>query len=223
MDAATNGTVPVILPIECPRHFSVRLDWWRFGGFEYLSITLCDRTNSPANSLFTRCTVPLPTPTIVATFRMPCPALRCSRMAFAIFGDTFDVPASSPAGARGRDRQDPTANDLPFRLAEDGRHLDHGPSHRRGAVDRLLVGIEGNAGIIEFSKGVGDVENAAPKSGDGPHHQDIEPSPYRVPEHRGECGALIPAFCAASCASQPPYRSARATKRAGRSMLRTPT
>jgi hypothetical protein len=28
---------------------------------------------------------------------------------------------------------------LPFLLAEDGHHLDHGPSHWRGAVDGLLI------------------------------------------------------------------------------------
>jgi hypothetical protein len=37
---------------------------------------------------------------------------------------------------------DPAANDLPFLLAEHGRHLDHGSPHRRCAVDGLLVGIE---------------------------------------------------------------------------------
>jgi hypothetical protein len=38
------------------------------------------------------------------------------------------------------------------------------------------------------------MENAAPQSVDRPDHQDIEPSPGRVLEHRVECGSLIPAF-----------------------------
>jgi hypothetical protein len=92
--------------------------------------------------------------------------------------------------------ENPAANDLPLLLAEHRRHLDHGSPHRRSAVDRLLIGVEGNAGSIEFGEGVCHVENAAPQSVDGPHHQDIKPSPHRVPEHRVECGTLIPALCA---------------------------
>jgi hypothetical protein len=53
--------------------------------------------NCPAISRFTRCTVPLPTPTIAATLRMPLPALRCSPMAFSILGDTFGRPICFPA------------------------------------------------------------------------------------------------------------------------------
>ena len=88
-------------------------------------------------------------------------------------------------------------------------------THRRRAVDRLLVGIEGDVGSIEFGQGIRHVENAAPQPGHGPHHQNIEPSPYHVFVHRGVCGALIPAFRAASCASQPTYRSARGTETRG--------
>ena len=47
-------------------------------------------------SLFTRCTVPLPTPTSVATFSMPFPALRCVLMAFSIFGETLGRPSFPP-------------------------------------------------------------------------------------------------------------------------------
>ena len=36
-------------------------------------------------SRFTRCTVPLPTPTNLATLSMPCPAPRCWRMACSTF------------------------------------------------------------------------------------------------------------------------------------------
>lgn len=49
--------------------------------------------NCPAISVFTRWTVPLPTPTSAATLRMPCPALRCSRMAFSTLGATFGRPS----------------------------------------------------------------------------------------------------------------------------------
>ena len=52
--------------------------------------------NSATISFFTRCTVPLPTPTSAATFRMPFPALRCLLMASSTFGDR----ASSPADGR---------------------------------------------------------------------------------------------------------------------------
>ena len=38
------------------------------------------------------------------------------------------------------------------------------------------------------------MKNAAPQPVDRPYHQDIEPSPYRVLEHRVECGTLIPTF-----------------------------
>src|ERR1700733_11018797 len=56
---------------------------------------------------------------------------------------------------------------------------------------------------IEFNEGVRGVENAPPQPVNGPHHRNIEPSPYHVFEHRGVCGALIPAFPPGSCASQP--------------------
>ena len=52
--------------------------------------------NSATISLFTRCTVPLPTPTIRATFRMPLPAFRCLLMAPSVFGDTFGRPSFLP-------------------------------------------------------------------------------------------------------------------------------
>jgi hypothetical protein len=51
------------------------------------------RTRS-AISLFTLCTVPLPTPTIAATFRMPLPAFRCFLMASSTLGATLG-PAKS--------------------------------------------------------------------------------------------------------------------------------
>ena len=62
---------------------------------------------------------------------------------------------------------DPAAYNLPFLLAEDGRHLDQGPPHRRSAVDRLQIGVEGNASSIRFRQGIGDEENAASKPTDG--------------------------------------------------------
>ena len=40
-------------------------------------------------------------------------------------------------------------------------HLDHGPTHRRGAVDSLLVGIEGSTSSIQFRQCVCDVKDAA--------------------------------------------------------------
>jgi hypothetical protein len=43
------------------------------------------------------------------------------------------------------------------------------------------------------------VQYAAPKPINRPDHQDIEPSPYRVLEHRVERGSLIPAFRALAC------------------------
>ena len=77
---------------------------------------------------------------------------------------------------------DPAANDLPFLLAEHGRHLDHGSPHRRCAVDGLLVGIERRTSSIQFGGGVCHMENAASKPIDGPHYQDIELSPHRALE-----------------------------------------
>ena len=77
----------------------------------------------------------------------------------------------------------PAANNLPFRLAEDGRHLDHRTTHRRRAVDRLLVGIEGDVGSIEFGQGIRHVENAAPQPG-----QWTTPSEHRT--------VAVPRLCA---------------------------
>ena len=48
--------------------------------------------NRPTISRLTRCTVPLPMPTIAATFKIPCPALRCSRMAYLTFWPTVGRP-----------------------------------------------------------------------------------------------------------------------------------
>ena len=64
------------------------------------------------------------------------------------------------------------------------------------------------------------MQNTAPQSVDGPDHQDIELSPYRVLEHRVEGGALIPAFRPSSMSDSlssepaciPPTHPARATK-----------
>jgi hypothetical protein len=86
---------------------------------------------------------------------------------------------------------DPAANDLPLLFTEHACHLDHGAATRRGAVDGLLVGIEGNASSIEFGQGVYDVENAASQSVDGPDHEDIEPPPHRVLEHPIERRSLV--------------------------------
>ena len=47
---------------------------------------------------------------------------------------------------------------------------------------------------MPLRQGIGDVQDTAPQSVDRPHHQDIEPPPYRVLEHHVECGALIPTF-----------------------------
>jgi hypothetical protein len=151
--------------------------------------------NSPAISRFTRCTVPLPTPTNAATLRMPFPALRCLLMAPSVFGDTFGRPSFFPCW-RTRSRPARTLSrmiDLSC-SPEHGRHLDHGSPHRRGTVDGLLVGIERHASSVEFRQGIGHVENTARQSVDGPHHQDVELSPHRVFEHLVKGRALIPAF-----------------------------
>jgi hypothetical protein len=145
-----------------------------------------------AISRSTRCTVPLPTPTIAATLSMPCPAFRCSRMAASIFGDSLWAAELLPLLAHAIETgKYPAGNDLPFLLAEYRRHLDHRAAHWGCAVDGLLVGIEADAGSIEFGQGICHMKDAPPKSVDGPHHQDIEPSPHRVFEHRVECWALI--------------------------------
>ena len=70
--------------------------------------------NSPAISRFTRCTVPLPTPTIAATL----PALRCSGCCLYLrrhLGAAELLPLLANAVEAGKD---PTADDLPFLLAE---------------------------------------------------------------------------------------------------------
>jgi hypothetical protein len=89
-------------------------------------------------------------------------------MASSVFGDTLRAAELLTLLAHAVETgTDPAAYNLPFLLAEDGRHLDHGPSHRRSAVDRLLIGVEGNASSIRFRKGIGDEENAASKPTDG--------------------------------------------------------
>ena len=62
-------------------------------------------TNSWAISLFTRCTVPLPTPTSAATFSMPLPALRCVLMAASTLGEPWVGRAACPPGARDSGRR----------------------------------------------------------------------------------------------------------------------
>jgi hypothetical protein len=52
--------------------------------------------NRTAISRFTRCTVPLPTPTSAATFSMPFPASRCFLMVFSTLGDTLGRPSFLP-------------------------------------------------------------------------------------------------------------------------------
>ena len=53
-------------------------------------------TNCPAISLFTRCTVPLPSRPAPATFRIPLPALRCVLMASSTFDETLGRPSFLP-------------------------------------------------------------------------------------------------------------------------------
>jgi hypothetical protein len=85
--------------------------------------------NCRAISLFTRCTVPLPTPTIAATLRMPLPALRCSRMAVSTFGATLGRPCFFPCW---RTRSSPAFTLLRMISRSHRRHLDHGSFHRHG-------------------------------------------------------------------------------------------
>jgi hypothetical protein len=60
-----------------------------------------------AISRLTRCTVPLPTPTIAATFSMPFPVLRWLLLAFSTSGNTLGRPSFLPAGAHDLIRQGP--------------------------------------------------------------------------------------------------------------------
>ena len=97
-------------------------------------------------SRFTRCTVPLPTPTSAAALRMPFPVLRCLLMASLIFGDTLratELLALLTNTIKASDN--PAANDLSLLLAEHQCHLDHRTTHRHGAVDALLITIQPNA------------------------------------------------------------------------------
>jgi hypothetical protein len=178
-------------PLVAQHEYYRKLTFVTSGPIFYVAPVTLPQPTSPVISGFTRCAVPLPTPTTAATLSIPLPAL----MASSVFGDTFRATELLPVLAHAvQPGKDPTANDLPFLLAKHRCHLDHRTTNRRSAVDRLLIWIEGNAGSIEFGEGICDVKNAAPQSVDGPHHQDIEPSPYRVLEHLVECGALIPTF-----------------------------
>ena len=147
---------------------SVRLDWWRFGGFENLSITLCDRTNSPTISRFTRCTVPLPTPTNRRHLEDAMPGAQMPPDGVLDLRRHLGRPSFFPCW---RTRSRPARTLLRMICRSCSPKTDAiwimAPSHRRGAVDGLLVGIEGNASSIEFGKGIRHVENAAPKPTDG--------------------------------------------------------
>ncbi len=91
--------------------------------------------NSPAISLFTRCTVPLPTPTSAATLRMPLPALRCVLMAFSTFGDTLGRPSFFPCWRTRPGRRGLWPGTSIFPVHQTPTHLDHGSAHgRRGIV-----------------------------------------------------------------------------------------
>ena len=140
--------------------------------------------NFPTISRFTRCTVPLPHANhcrhledAVAGAQMPPEDVLGLRRPLSA---TELLPLLAHAVQAGHD---PAANNLPFRLAEDGRHLDHRTTHRRRAVDRLLVGIEGDVGSIEFGQGIRHVENAAPQPG-----QWTTPSEHRT--------VAVPRLCA---------------------------
>lgn len=52
-----------------------------------------------------------------------------------------------------------------------------------GAVDRPLVGVEGQARSIQLRHRIGDVQDAPAEPVDGPHDQGIELSPVGVFEH----------------------------------------
>src|SRR5690349_12724040 len=86
---------------------------------------------------------------------------------------------------------DPAAKNLPFLFAKDRRHLDHGSAHRSGAVDGLLIAVEGDTGSIQFGEGIGHVKNAPAEPVDRPDHQHIKAATNGVLEHLVECGTLI--------------------------------
>jgi hypothetical protein len=89
-----------------------------------------DAAISPVLSRFTRCTVPLPTPTIAATLSTPCPALNRSRFAASTLAGTLGRPsffALRPDAVQ--PRVDPAPNDFPLLLAEHRCHLNHRTAH----------------------------------------------------------------------------------------------
>jgi len=88
--------------------------------------------NCSAISLFSRCTVPLPTPTSAAILRMPLPPLRCLVMVFSTWATLLRATKFLPLLADAlQTGEDPAADDRSFLFAKDRRHLDHGSSHGR--------------------------------------------------------------------------------------------
>ena len=143
--------------------------------------------------------MPLPQPTIRATFRMPLPAFRWVLMASSTFVllPLSAYRASSPCW---RTRFSTGGDSIAAGSIFPARQILSTPSRSSArpieveAVDTLLVAIEPDTGSIEFREGIGDVEHASAKPVDRPDHQDVEPSPHRVAEHGVECWPLIPAF-----------------------------
>ena len=82
----------------------------------------------------------------------------------------------------------PRPDHLPFQFTEYARHLHHGLAERAGAVDRLLIAVQGDAGSIHFRHRAGDVEDAPAKPVDGPDHEHAESAPHRILEHLVERG-----------------------------------
>jgi hypothetical protein len=113
-----------------------------------------------------RCTVPVPTPTCLATFNMPLPAFRRPRIRFSTSAELSE-----------------RASDLKNQLA-----------HRRRGVDRLLIEVQIDAARFERLDRAQEVKQRTAEAVDCPGHDDVELAPLGILEHLIEPRPLIPAL-----------------------------
>ena len=151
-----------------------------------------------AISRFTRCTVPVPTPSALAVLRIPAPVTSSVRIRSTTSALTGRRPSRFPcARARERPRLTLAANDRPLELGECARYLEQQAACRRRGVDVLLIQVKVDPNRFQVLDRAKKVAERTPNPIYRPCHDEIEPTPIGVLEHPIERWAFIAAFSAA--------------------------
>jgi hypothetical protein len=123
-------------------------------------------------SLFTRCTVPLPTPTSPSDLQYAVPGAQM------VPDGVLDIKFLALLTHTFRAGEDSSSEDRSFLLQKNRRHPDHRTARGCRGADPLLVAIQGDAGTSGSPRAF-----AAPKPIIGPYHQNVVSTPHGILQH----------------------------------------